>query len=120
MANRIVILGSAGSGKSTLAKKIADQTGATLICLDRLAPRHFSQVDIPMFREKLVELHAGDHWVSDGNFATVSFDIRLSRATHVVWLEQSRLVCIRRAVLRSLRADEHHRFRDVGKVLRFI
>ncbi|HEV2652274.1 MAG TPA: hypothetical protein VGU69_13505 [Rhizomicrobium sp.] len=65
-------------------------------------------------------MHAGDGWVSDGNFAAVTFDLRLPRADLVIWIERSRLFCAWRATRRVFRPGEAHRLRDLPKVLRFI
>ena len=49
--------------------------------------------DVAAFRALLEKAHAGDAWISDGNFAVASFDIRLPRATLVIWLEASKISC---------------------------
>jgi hypothetical protein len=64
--------------------------------------------------------HAGDAWISDGNFAVASFDIRLPRATLVIWLERSKLYCAWRAITRVFKRGEAHRLSKLGEVLAFI
>src|ERR1700685_1163174 len=86
---RIVILGCAGSGKTTLARQLGERTGAPVICLDAIWQPHWEAKDLPAFRALPMEAHATDEWISDGNFAVASFDIRLPRATLVIWLERS-------------------------------
>jgi adenylate kinase family enzyme len=81
---RIVILGCAGSGKTTLARQLGDRTGAPVICLDAIWQPGWDKKDVPAFRTLVKEAHAGDAWISDGNFAVATFDIRLSRATQVI------------------------------------
>ncbi|WP_421932176.1 hypothetical protein [Phenylobacterium sp.] len=115
---RIILLGCAGAGKTTLARRLAAATAAPLIDLDEIW-RARSQTT-PEFRDTLARLHAGEAWVSDGNFAAVTFDIRLPRADLVVWLERPRLVCAWRAISRVFRAGEMHRPGDLLTVLRFI
>lgn len=115
---RIVILGPGGAGKSRLARLLAAQTGAALISLDAIWPRFAG--DVAAFRAELVRLHEGEAWVSDGNFAAATFDIRLPRATEVVWLEPPRLVCAVRAVRRALTGDPDHTLRGLPDVLRFV
>jgi hypothetical protein len=66
------------------------------------------------------EGHAGDEWISDGNFALATFDIRLPRATLVIWLERSKLFCAWRAVTRTFKRGEAHRVAGLTKVLAFI
>ncbi|MGC2257759.1 MAG: hypothetical protein WA437_11020 [Candidatus Sulfotelmatobacter sp.] len=117
---RIVILGCAGSGKTTLARQLGEITGAPVICLDAIWQPHWDQKDVPAFRSLLERAHAGEEWISDGNFALATFDIRLPRATLVIWLERSKLSCGWRAIARVFKRGEAHRMRKLAKVLRFI
>jgi hypothetical protein len=64
--------------------------------------------------------HAVDAWISDGNFALATFDIRLSRATLVIWLERSKLSCAWRAITRVFKRGEAHRIGKLTDVLAFI
>ncbi len=64
--------------------------------------------------------HASERWISDGNFAQATFDIRLQRATLLIWVEHSRLVCATRVIRRVFRRGEPHRIGRIGNVLRFI
>jgi adenylate kinase family enzyme len=117
---RIVVLGCAGAGKSTLARRLAEAAGAPLISLDAIWQEGWGVADVPGFRAILTELHAREAWISDGNFAVASFDIRLPRADLLVWLEPPRWLCLLRATLRVLRPGETHRLRHLPRVLRFI
>jgi len=72
------------------------------------------------FRELIATTHAGDTWVSDGNFAQATFDLRLPRADAILWLEAPRPVCAWRAVVRTIRPGEAHRANQLPKVLAFI
>jgi adenylate kinase family enzyme len=117
---RIVILGCAGSGKTTLARQLGERTGAPVICLDAIWQPHWNEKDVPAFRTLLDKAHAGDEWISDGNFAVASFDIRLPRATLVIWLEGSKVSCAWRAITRVLKSGEAHRISKLGEVLAFI
>lgn len=117
---RIVILGCAGSGKTTLARRLGEQTGAPVVCLDDFWQPHWQQADVPAFRSLAEKAHVGDRWISDGNFAVATFDIRLPRATLVVWMERSRLSCAWRAIARVFKRGEAHRQGKLTKVLAFI
>jgi adenylate kinase family enzyme len=117
---RIVILGCAGSGKTTLARQLGERTGAPVICLDAIWQPHWGEKEVPTFRTLIRNAHAGDAWISDGNFALATFDIRLSRATLVIWLERSRLSCGWRAITRVLKRGEAHRIGKLTEVLAFI
>jgi len=81
---------------------------------------HWSEKDVPAFRTVIKEAHTGEEWISDGNFARASFDIRLPRATLVVWIERSKLLCAWRAITRAFKRDRHHRIGKLPEVLAFI
>jgi adenylate kinase family enzyme len=115
---RIVILGCAGSGKTTLACKLGERTGAPVISLDTIWQEQ--EKDLPAFRNSIKTLHANHQWISDGNFAAATFDIRLPRATLVIWLERSKLSCAWRAVLRVFKRGQAHRISKLPEVLAFI
>jgi hypothetical protein len=117
---RIVILGCAGSGKTTLARQLGERTGAPVICLDAIWQPHWKEKDVPAFRTLMKTAHEGDEWISDGNFALATFDIRLPRATLVIWLERSRLSCAWRAITRVFKPGEAHRLGKLTEVLAFI
>jgi adenylate kinase family enzyme len=117
---RIVVLGCAGAGKTTFARRLARRLDASVICLDSLWRPEWRQHDVPTFRAIVEQAHRGEAWVSDGNFAQATFDLRLRRADLIVWLEQPRLLCAWRAARRVIRRGEAHRPADTLKVLRFI
>src|SRR3984885_5452810 len=117
---RIVILGCAGAGKTTLAQELGKRTGAPVISLDAIWQPHWQEKDVPAFRTLVEKLHAGDHWISDGNFALATFDLRLPRATLVIWLERSRRSCTWRAITRAFKTAEAHRIDKLANVLAFI
>ena len=120
MADRIILLGRAGVGKTTLAKRLADVTGGVVICLDAIWQPSWTAADVPAFREAVASLHADESWISDGNFADATFDLRLPRATLILWLDAPRLLCSWRAIVRVLKQGEPHKARDLYKVFRFI
>jgi hypothetical protein len=103
-----------------LAQRLGEHTGAPVICLDAVWQPHWGPDDVPKFRTLIKEAHAGDTWISDGNFAQVTFDIRLPRATLVLWLDRSKLSCTWRAIRRAFSRGTDHRIGDLPKVLRFI
>ena len=117
---RIVILGCAGSGKTTLARQLSERTGVPVICLDAIWQPHWEEKHVPTFRTLVEKAHAGDSWISDGNFATATFDIRLPRATMVIWLERSKVSCAWRAITRVFKRGDAHRIGNLAKVLAYI
>src|SRR4051812_41477304 len=98
MPERIILLGRAGVGKTTLAYRLGDLTGAPVICLDAICSPGLTPEDVPVFRDLVAHLHAGESWISDGNFADATFDIRLPRATLIIWLDRPKLVCSWRSI----------------------
>jgi len=117
---RIVVLGCAGNGKTTLSHQLGQRSGAPVICLDAIWQPGWGPADVPTFRALMKDAHAGDSWISDGNFAIATFDIRLPRATLVVWLDRPRLLCAGRSIRRVFHRGEEHRIGNLAKVLRFI
>jgi adenylate kinase family enzyme len=117
---RIVILGCAGSGKTTLARQLGERTGAPVICLDAIWQPHWDSKEVPAFRTLIEQAHAKDEWISDGNFAAATFDIRLPRATLVIWLERSKLFCAWHAITRVFKHEADHGIGRLSTVLAFI
>src|SRR5271155_2214713 len=118
--SRIVVLGWAGRGKTTYEQRLGERTGATVICLDAIWQPQWGKDNVLTFRTLMKEAHAGETWISDGNFAQVTFDIRLPRATLVIWLDRPKLLCAWLAITRVFQPGEEHRIGGLAKVLRFI
>jgi len=117
---RIIILGCAGSGKSRLARRLGARDGTPVYSLDEIWQPDWGSEKTPEFRVTLARLHAGEDWISDGNFAAVSFDIRLPRATLIIWLDRPRWHCAFRAIRRALGGDHVHTLRKLPEALAFI
>ena len=114
------VSGSPGSGKTTFAHRLGERIGAPVICLDAIWQPQWTKDDVPAFRTLMKDTHAGETWISDGNFALATFDIRLPRATLVIWLDRPKQYCAWRAIARVFHPGEPHRIGDLAKVLRFI
>ncbi|MCC7276025.1 MAG: topology modulation protein [Alphaproteobacteria bacterium] len=100
---RIVILGCSGGGKSTLARALGARLGLPVVHLDVLFWQPgWKESERAPFRARLADALAGDGWITDGNFAN-TFDLRLPRADTIIWIEQPRLLCVARALLRVAR-----------------
>jgi adenylate kinase family enzyme len=98
---RIVIVGCSGSGKSTLARKLGLRLGLPVVHLDVL---HYlpgwKRASLADFRARVTEAHRGEAWISEGNFASWTFDIRLPRAEAFIVLERPRWLCFWRVFWR--------------------
>ena len=102
---RIVILGSAGTGKSTLARRLGERLNLPVIHLDALNWQpDWKALPPDVFRARLAEAIAGDAWITDGNYALLTFDLRLPRADLIIWVDRSRLHCLWRVFRRALRS----------------
>jgi adenylate kinase family enzyme len=99
---RIVIVGCSGSGKSTLARKLGLRLGLPVVYLDVL---HYlpgwKRASLAEFRARVTEAHRGEAWISEGNFASWTFDIRLPRAESIIVLERPRWLCLWRVIRRA-------------------
>lgn len=90
---RILVIGSPGAGKSTLASRLAGRLDLPLIHLDKeyFGPS-WTMPSKAEWREHVRVLTAKPAWVMDGNYAS-TFDIRVPRATAIVWLDLPRWQC---------------------------
>lgn len=84
---RIIVIGTTGSGKTTTARAIAERLGILHVELDALnwGP-DWTEVPWEVFRQRVSEAVAGDHWVVNGNYSK-SRDIVWPRADAAVWLD---------------------------------
>ena len=90
---RILVIGSPGAGKSTLASRLAGRLNLPLIHLDReyFGPG-WTMPSKEQWRERVKALAAQPAWVMDGNYAS-TFDLRVPRATAIIWLDLPRWKC---------------------------
>lgn len=104
---RIVILGNAGSGKSTLSQMVGEKLDCYVTHLDKLfwSPG-WIKPDPEEFRLKVTEATNAPIWISEGNYACRTFDIRLPKADLVIWLNTPRIICMIRVLIRSLRNEK--------------
>lgn len=102
MLRRVAVVGPGGAGKSTFSDQLGAATGLPVLHLDRLFWKP-GWVETP--HEEWHDLQrdavAGDRWIIDGNYGG-SLDIRLSRADTVVVFDLPHLLCVRRALWRSV------------------
>lgn len=97
-----MVIGTGGAGKSTLARRLGDATALPVIHLDR---EHWQPGWMEPPRDewaaKVTELSARDRWVMDGNYGG-TMAARMQRADTVVFLDFPRLLCIYRALKRTV------------------
>ncbi|MEZ5849539.1 MAG: topology modulation protein [Hyphomicrobiaceae bacterium] len=108
------MIGPSGAGKSSLARAIGGACGLPVFHLDRLYWQPgWREPDRTEFRAKVQAVAARPAWVIDGGYHS-SLDLRLPRATHLIWLDLPRRIYALRAVRRIL--TYHGRQRpDVGE-----
>ncbi|QQO08574.1 hypothetical protein [Breznakiella homolactica] len=98
---KIAILGFSGSGKSTLAKHLGLSLGIPVLYLDTV---QFGPGWAERDRTKALGIVAGfmlgDSWIIEGNYVSFFQNERLEQADFIIYLDFSRLACLRRAVRR--------------------
>jgi adenylate kinase family enzyme len=100
---RIVILGRSGSGKSTLARSLGERLQLPVIHLDAIFYRpDWQPSDESTFKAKVAAAIAGDRWITDGNFVSATAELRFSRASTIIWIDQPRWLCLARSITRCL------------------
>lgn len=99
---RVAVIGCSGSGKSVLAQELGRITGLPVIHLDQ-AYWQPGWVTTPRdkWREMQREFVSGREWIIDGNYGG-TMEMRLRAADTVVFLDYSRLACLRGVIQRYL------------------
>lgn len=102
---RIVILGNIGSGKSTLARAMGAKLGLPVVHLDRLFwEPGWTEPTTENFRARLAPYLADGRWITEGNYISRTFDMRLPVCDTIVLLETPRWLCVWRAFWRTVLA----------------
>ncbi len=103
---RVALIGSSGAGKSTFGRQLAEACDLKHIEVDALnwGPGWQNRsATAPADFEHLIKAAVGtDRWVIDGNYLA-AMSHALPKATHLIWLDYSRAVVMRRVIWRSLR-----------------
>lgn len=103
LPQRIVILGNAGSGKSTLARKLGAALDLPVVHLDRLFWNPgWQECETEEFRRRVLAAMQGERWITEGNYSSRTWDLRLPRADLVLRLVQPTWLCLGRAIRRSV------------------
>ena len=100
---RIIVIGSGGAGKSTFARRLGEILHLPVIHLDSLYWRpNWVETPKPEWRQRVTELVQGEAWIIDGNYSG-TLDLRLAACDTVVFLDLSRMTCVRRALGRVIK-----------------
>lgn len=100
---RVLVIGCPGSGKTTLALELAQKTGLPLVHLDRLFwTDNWTEVPRAEFDKNLSAALQAPRWIIDGNYAS-TLPQRLAACDTVIYLDYSRLQCLRGVFTRVLR-----------------
>jgi len=102
-SKRVLVIGCPGAGKSWLSYRLSLLTGLPITHLDDLFfGSGWSEQSTDEWVNVQAELIEGEEWIIDGNYAS-TLKGRISRATHIVLVDRSRLLCLWRYVIRVLR-----------------
>jgi adenylate kinase family enzyme len=106
---RVLVVGCPGAGKSTFARHLGVKLGLPVIHLDFHYWRPgWKLPDLAVWREQVTALVDAPEWVINGNYSN-TFDIRMPRADHLVWLDYPRGVCMSRVLTRIIKGYGHTR-----------
>ncbi len=99
---RVAVIGSSGAEKTTVSLKLSQRLAMDAIHLDKeFWQANWTATPKEAWREKQKELVSAETWIVDGNYGG-SFDIRLSQADTIIFLDYSRYLCTWRAAKRTL------------------
>jgi adenylate kinase family enzyme len=100
--DRIAIIGRSGGGKSRLTRALGAALGLPVVHLDVVFWRPgWVESDDASFRQRLGAALAGGRWITDGNFMRMA-DLHIAGAELIVWVDQPRMLCVRRALWRAI------------------
>lgn len=109
---KIAVIGYSGSGKSTLARKLGERFGIPVLHLDQI---QFTPGWQERDREEGLDMvqkfmDGQEAWIIDGTYKKFLQERRLREADVILFLDLSRLSCLRRACARQIRY--HGRVRE--------
>lgn len=98
-----MVIGPCGAGKSTAAARLAELTHLPLIHMDQLNWQPgWVETETQLLREKVSASVAGERWVIEGNYGG-TMELRLARATLVLYLDYPIPLCLWRILKRVWR-----------------
>lgn len=100
--SKILILGNAATGKSTLAKLLGDLLDMPVFHLDvHMMTLNGKQKSKTERYECVRQMLSNEKWIIESNWIDI-LDLRIDAADTVVFIEQSKLVCLWRVLKRYL------------------
>ena len=101
LPQRICVIGTSGSGKTTLARQVSQKFMIPHVELDYLYwEANWVEAPLDVFRHRVAESLAGNHWIVDGNYSKVR-DIVWGNADTLIWLDYSFPLVMSRIVWRT-------------------
>ncbi|HOV27244.1 MAG TPA: DNA topology modulation protein [Sedimentibacter sp.] len=99
---KVAVIGYSGSGKSTLAAKLGEIYNCPVLYLDRIHfKENWTERDDETAKAMLKEfMDKNGSWVIDGNYNSLLRGRRLEEADMIVFMNFSRLTCLRQAIKR--------------------
>ena len=106
---RVSIVGSSGAGKSTFARKLGARLGLKHVELDSLwHDPGWTNPAPDEFVRRVAAATVGSHWITDGNYSTVTINGPIWRlADTVIVLQIPRIVVMRQVIVRTIRRAVH-------------
>jgi len=99
---KVLVIGSGGAGKSTFARRLGALLELDVIHLDSLYwSAGWVEMPKPEWRETVEGLLNRGAWIMDGNYSG-TLEMRLAACDTVIFLDISRLVCVRRLLKRAV------------------
>ena len=99
---RILIIGCGGAGKSTLARQLGEKLQLPVVHLDQLWWKPgWVESAREEFDEKLAKELVKTQWIMDGNFDR-TMSLRIAHCDTIIYLDFSRLACLRGVIKRVL------------------
>lgn len=111
---KIAIIGSGGAGKSTFARKLGQDLNQKVYHLDALFWKP-NWALVPRVEQIQVQndLVQQKDWIIDGNYGA-TIDIRLHAADTIIFLDYPRVICLYRAIKRTIQYRKQSR-PDMGE-----